>query len=60
MAETKFAFFFLIFYIGAVSEEIKNQIIMYGADWCPDCRRAKAFLDGHGIHYQFIDVDKFP
>jgi thioredoxin reductase (NADPH) len=38
----------------------QGRIVFYGADWCPDCRRAKAFLDGHGIHYQFIDVDKFP
>jgi thioredoxin reductase (NADPH) len=37
----------------------QGRIILYGADWCPDCKRAKAFLDGHGLHYQFIDVDKY-
>ena len=30
---------------------------MYGADWCGDCRRAKAFLDSSGIAFQFVDVD---
>ena len=34
-----------------------NEIILYGADWCPDCRRAKAFLKENNIDYTFIDVD---
>ncbi|RZN83387.1 MAG: pyridine nucleotide-disulfide oxidoreductase [Winogradskyella sp.] len=34
-----------------------NQIILYGADWCPDCRRAKAYLKENNIDYTFIDVD---
>jgi len=33
------------------------EIIMYGADWCPDCQRAKAFLKEHNIEYNYIDVD---
>lgn len=36
-----------------------GQMRFYGADWCPDCRRAKAFLSDHHINYQFIDVDEF-
>ena len=36
-----------------------GKIILYGADWCPDCRRAKSFLNDNGMNYQFIDVDKF-
>ena len=34
-----------------------NQIQLYGADWCPDCRRAKSFLKDNNIAYEFIDVD---
>ncbi|MCP5105089.1 MAG: glutaredoxin family protein [bacterium] len=34
-----------------------NEIIMYGADWCPDCRRAKAFLNENGVTYEFRDID---
>lgn len=34
-----------------------NQIQLYGADWCPDCRRAKAYLKENNIQYDFIDVD---
>lgn len=30
---------------------------LFGADWCPDCRRAKSYLSDNGIHFQFIDVD---
>ncbi len=36
----------------------QGRVVMYGADWCPDCRRAKAYLNEHNIHFQFIDVDE--
>ena len=35
-----------------------GQVQLYGADWCPDCRRAKSFLNDNAINYEFIDVDK--
>jgi len=34
-----------------------NEIFLYGADWCPDCRRAKAYLNDNNIDFTFIDVD---
>ncbi|MFH6943509.1 FAD-dependent oxidoreductase [Flavobacterium sp. FlaQc-50] len=34
-----------------------NKITLYGADWCPDCRRAKSFLKENNINFTFIDVD---
>lgn len=34
-----------------------GRVILYGADWCPDCRRAKSYLRDNGIFFQFIDVD---
>lgn len=34
-----------------------GKIQLFGADWCPDCRRAKSFLTDNGINFQFIDVD---
>ena len=30
---------------------------MYATSWCPDSRRAKKFLDEHGIQYTVIDID---
>ncbi len=35
-----------------------GTVQLYGADWCPDCRRAKSFLRDNAINFQFIDVDK--
>lgn len=35
----------------------ENTITMYGADWCHDCRRTKAQLDGLGVAYDYIDVE---
>ncbi len=36
-----------------------GRVQLYGADWCPDCKRAKGFLDQQGVHFQYIDVDQF-
>lgn len=35
-----------------------GRVILYGADWCPDCRRAKSFLQDNGIYFHYIEVDK--
>ena len=34
-----------------------GRVQLFGADWCPDCRRAKNFLRDNGINFEFIDVD---
>jgi thioredoxin reductase (NADPH) len=34
-----------------------SRVILYGADWCPDCRKSKSFLDDNKINYQFIDTE---
>jgi mycoredoxin len=37
-----------------------SNITMYGASWCADCRRSKAFLDSKNVAYDFIDIDTVP
>ncbi len=34
------------------------QIIVYGAHWCPDCRRSKQFLGEHQIPYAWFDIEE--
>lgn len=34
------------------------QITVYGAYWCPDCRRSKRFLSEHQIPYTWIDIEQ--
>jgi mycoredoxin len=34
-----------------------NNVTMYGADWCSDCRRSKALLDRLGVDYEYVDVE---
>jgi glutaredoxin-like protein len=34
-----------------------TSLTMYGADWCHDCRRTKAQLDGLGVAYRYSDVE---
>lgn len=36
----------------------QGVIKLYGANWCPDCQRAKTYLQDNQINYQFIEVDK--
>lgn len=37
-----------------------GEIVIYGADWCGDCRRAKRLLDRRGVDYSWIDVEADP
>jgi thioredoxin reductase (NADPH) len=38
----------------------ESSITIYGASWCPDCRRAKQFLASHRVAYDWIDLEEFP
>ncbi|MGB7337447.1 MAG: FAD-dependent oxidoreductase [Phototrophicaceae bacterium] len=35
---------------------MSDKILMYGADWCGDCVRSKAFFDANHIEYDYIDI----
>ena len=35
----------------------KDQIVMYGADWCGDCRRSERLLNELGVEWTKIDVE---
>ncbi|MDQ2961269.1 MAG: FAD-dependent oxidoreductase [Candidatus Dormibacteraeota bacterium] len=37
-----------------------SGITVYGAPWCPDCRRAKKFLGEQRVPYSWVDVDVDP
>ena len=34
------------------------DITVYGAHWCPDCRRSKQFLGEHQIPYNWVDIEQ--
>lgn len=36
------------------------DVKVYGAPWCPDCRRSKQFLGEQRIPYDWIDIDQDP
>lgn len=42
------------------AHQVKKQVevIMYCTDWCPACRRARAFLEMHGIPYREINITR--
>jgi len=33
-----------------------SGVVMYCTPWCPDCRRARAWLHEHGVNYVEVDV----
>jgi thioredoxin reductase (NADPH) len=37
-----------------------DGIVLYGATWCPDCRRSKAFLGEQRIPYRYVDLEEHP
>ncbi|WP_203137164.1 glutaredoxin family protein [Microbacterium sp. JZ31] len=37
-----------------------GQLTMFGAEWCRDCRRTKAQLDGLGVSYTYVDLEAEP
>src|SRR5487761_381547 len=34
------------------------EITVYGAPWCPDCKRSKQFLSQHRVAFNWVDVDQ--
>jgi mycoredoxin len=48
-----------IFAGGSYEMTIRSeQIVVYGASWCPDARRAKRFFDEQDVAYAWIDIDE--
>ncbi|MBM3934888.1 MAG: NrdH-redoxin [SAR202 cluster bacterium] len=37
-----------------------EKIVVFGAMWCGDCRRAKSFFDSFNVPYEWVDVDADP
>ena len=36
----------------------ESEIIIYGADWCGDCRRARRFLIQNNIKFEWINIEQ--
>ena len=36
----------------------EQQIRVFGAPWCPDCKRAKQFLNEQRVPYEWLDIDQ--
>jgi mycoredoxin len=36
------------------------ELVLYSAFWCPDCRVAKRFLQGHNIPFKEVDIESTP
>ncbi|MFR9779583.1 glutaredoxin domain-containing protein [Micromonospora sp. MS34] len=34
-----------------------DELVVYGAGWCPDVRRSRALLDAARIPYVYVDVE---
>jgi thioredoxin reductase (NADPH) len=44
-----------------MSSDVKEPAMtVYGAPWCPHCKRVKKFLAAHRVRYAFVDIDTDP
>ena len=43
-----------------MEQQFRSQpaITVYGAYWCPDCRRAKKFLGEQFVQYNWVDIEQ--
>jgi glutaredoxin len=44
----------------AASELPKGGIVMYCTPWCPDCKRARAWLEQRGLKYTEVNANEVP
>jgi thioredoxin reductase (NADPH) len=47
-------------YLGEGEADVASQIQVYGASWCPDCRRAKRFLGDQRVPFEWHDIESDP
>jgi thioredoxin reductase (NADPH) len=40
--------------------DIGRTLTVYGAPWCPHCKRVKRFLAAHRVPYNNVDIDDHP
>jgi thioredoxin reductase (NADPH) len=44
----------------SASRSTGPRLTVYGAPWCPHCKRVKKFLAGHRVSYDNVDIDDHP
>jgi thioredoxin reductase (NADPH) len=45
---------------GSMNSADKPVMTVYGAAWCPHCKRVKKFLAVHRVRYALVDIDAHP
>ena len=43
---------------GMSTDTAPDRILMFGAEWCRDCRRSKALLEKEGVAYDYVDLEQ--
>ena len=38
----------------------EGGVVMYCTSWCPDCKKARAWLQDHNITYTEVDITSYP
>jgi glutaredoxin len=34
------------------------EVTVYGAEWCPPCHTAKAYLKGREVDFKYVNIDE--
>jgi thioredoxin reductase (NADPH) len=43
-----------------MTDATEPTLTVYGAPWCPHCKRVKRFLAAHRVRYENVDIDEHP
>lgn len=43
-----------------MSDKRNESVVMYSTIWCPDCRRAKSFMQDRGVKFEEVMIDGNP
>ena len=36
----------------------ESNVTVYGAYWCPDCKRSKKFFGEQMVHFKWVDIEQ--
>jgi mycoredoxin len=43
-----------------IGRVMMSNVVMYGAQWCGDCRRVKAYLEHNSVPFTYVDLEQEP
>jgi glutaredoxin 3 len=46
--------------LDALAQITPSKVVLFSADWCPNCKQVKKLLDKQGVRFTELDVERDP